>query len=70
MSLPSTRPTDTGPTAVSSNTHDFVHAMHLDIFHEYYPGFLIDWWLDNWISKIYGPARSFRLAEVKVRGVG
>ena len=51
-------------------THDFVHAMHLDIFHEYYPGFLTDWWLDDWISKVYGPARSFRLAEVKVRGVG
>ena len=50
-------------------THDFVHAMHLDIFHEYYPGFLTDWWLDDWISKVYGPTRSYRLAEVKVRGV-
>jgi hypothetical protein len=50
-------------------THDFVHAMHLDIFHEYYPGFLTDWWLDDWISKVYGPARSYRLAEVKVREV-
>ena len=47
-------------------THDFVHAMHLDIFREYYPAFLTDWWLDDWISKVYGAARSYRLAEVKV----
>lgn len=50
-------------------THDFVHAMHLDIFGEYYPTNLTDWWLDDWISKVYGPARSYRLAEVKVRVV-
>ena len=47
-------------------THDFVHAMHLDVFPEYYPSNLTDWWLDDWVSKVYGPARSYRLAEVKV----
>ena len=47
-------------------THDFVHAMHLDIFPDYYPLHLTDWWLDDWISKVYGPSRSYRLAEVKV----
>lgn len=48
-------------------THDFVHAMHLDIFDDYYPTQLTDWYLDDWISKVYGPLRSYRLAQVKVR---
>jgi hypothetical protein len=46
--------------------HDFVHPMHLDIFPDYYPPALTDWWLDDWMSKVYGPRRSYQLATVKV----
>ncbi|MDP1603027.1 MAG: hypothetical protein Q8M03_07150, partial [Legionella sp.] len=40
-----------GNTAIL--THDFVHSTHIDIFGYYYPVQLTDWWLDDWITKIY-----------------
>lgn len=42
-------------------THDMVHRTHLDIFPTYYPPILTDWWLDDWISAIYGKARTHKL---------
>ena len=48
-------------------THDFVHRTHLAIFDDYYPPDLSDWWMDDWISQVYGPARSVKVATVKVR---
>ena len=47
-------------------THDFVHRTHVEIFGDYYPPSLSDWWMDNWISQVYGSLRSLRLASVKV----
>jgi len=47
-------------------THDFVHRQHLDIFSSYYPESLSDWWMDDWISRVYGPMRTTRLKEVEV----
>jgi len=47
-------------------THDFVHRTHVDIFGDYYPPSLSDWYMDNWISQVYGSSRSLRLASVKV----
>ena len=35
-------------------THDFVHRTHLDIFPTYYPVVLADWWMDDWITHVYG----------------
>lgn len=35
-------------------THDFTHRTHLDIFKTYYPSSLTDWWLDDWITHVYG----------------
>ena len=35
-------------------THDFVHRTHLEIFPTYYPPVFTDWWLDDWISLVYG----------------
>jgi len=36
-------------------THDFVHRTHMDIFEgAYYPTKLVDWWMDDWISHVYG----------------
>jgi hypothetical protein len=48
-------------------THDFVHKTHLAIFDDYYPPELSDWWMDDWISQVYGSARSIMVASVKVR---
>jgi hypothetical protein len=48
-------------------THDFVHRAHLAIFDDYYPPDLSDWWMDDWISQVYGSARSVKVASVKVR---
>lgn len=39
-------------------TFDCVHATHLRIFPTYYPSLLSDWWLDDWITHVYGPQRT------------
>ena len=44
-----------GNTAIM--THDMVHRTHLDIFEHYYPDVFSAWWIDDWISKVYGPTK-------------
>lgn len=60
-----------GPTCLEGNTailtHDFVHRGHLDLFGTHYPPELTDWWLDDWISTVYGPKSTLKLADVVVR---
>lgn len=53
-----------GPSSLGSNdqilTHDFVHRTHMEIFEmNYYPVELTDWWMDNWISVVYGQKRTY-----------
>lgn len=53
-----------GPSSLQTEnrilTHDFVHKTHLEIFRkDYYPAPLSDWWMDDWISRVYCPKRSF-----------
>jgi hypothetical protein len=53
-----------GPASLTSNlvilTHDFVHRTHMDIMkQDYYPVELPDWWMDNWMSRVYGAERTF-----------
>ena len=47
-----------GPICKQGNekilTHDFVHRQHLEIFGMYYPPELSDWWMDDWITHVYG----------------
>jgi hypothetical protein len=48
-------------------THDFVHRTHMDIFGmNYYPPALVDWWMDDWVTLVYGFSRTLisRKAEV------
>jgi len=52
---------------ISILTHDFVHRTHLAIFDDYYPPQLSDWWMDGWMSKVYGSTRSVMVARVKAR---
>lgn len=51
-----------GPVCHEGNTriltHDLVHRTHLSIFEHYYPPILSDWWMDDWISHVYGPRRT------------
>lgn len=60
-----------GPTCHEGNTavitHDFVHRTHLDLFRTHYPPPLTTWWFDDWISNVYGPCNTHRLADVIVR---
>lgn len=45
-----------GNTAIL--THDMVHRTHLQIFETYYPPVFHNWWLDDWITRVYEPDRS------------
>jgi len=60
-----------GPTCKQGNyailTHDFVHRSHLDIFSTHYPPELTDWWLDDWITSVYGDSNTKKLTEVQVK---
>ena len=60
-----------GPSCKQGNpeimTHDFVHApTHLSIFSTYYPGVFNNFFLDDWISTVYGTTRTKQLADFEV----
>ena len=40
-----------------ATTLDVVHRTHLEIFDYYYPPILSDWWMDDWITHVYGTRR-------------
>ena len=49
-------------------THDMVHRTHMDIFRdEYYPDVFHNWWLDDWITGVYGSRRTTKLATWVVK---
>lgn len=56
-----------GPTCHQGNTailtHDMVHRTHLDIFADYYPDEFDNWWIDDWITSVYGPNRTEKMAD-------
>jgi len=35
---------------------------------KYYPPELSDWWMDDWMSRVYGDKRTIKLNGVEVRG--
>lgn len=58
-----------GPTSRNDNqevfTHDMVHRTHLDVFNGlYYPLTLADWWMDDWITRVYGFPHSKHASRV------
>lgn len=60
-----------GPSCAQGNTqiltHDFVHRTHMEIFNKiYYPVELVDWFLDNWISAVYGCNNTLQSTSVSV----
>eukprot|EP00977_Amphora_coffeiformis_P006424 scaffold1369_cov163-Amphora_coffeaeformis.AAC.3 len=60
-----------GPTCKQGNTailtHDLVHRTHLDIFNDYYPDEFDNWWIDDWITRVYGPSRTTKLRTWEIR---
>ncbi len=59
-----------GPWCNQSNTkilnHDFTHRTHMDIFEDYYPSLLTDWYLDDWISMVYGSTKTRQFENVEI----
>jgi len=60
-----------GPVCNQGNqkilTHDFVARIHMQVFEmNYYPAELTDWWMDDWISLVYGQQRTFKARQVPV----
>lgn len=60
-----------GPLCSQGNsailTHDFTARLHMEIFEmNYYPPELVDWWMDDWISLVYGQRRTFKAKSVPV----
>ncbi len=59
-----------GPSGTRGNnkilTFDFVHKTHMDIFGFYYPRLFKGWFADDWITEVYKPKRSCKLASVRL----
>lgn len=60
-----------GPLCRQGNTriltHDFTARVHMEIFEEnYYPPPLSDWWMDDWVSFVYGSQRTFKSTKVEI----
>ncbi|GMH82044.1 hypothetical protein TL16_g09129 [Triparma laevis f. inornata] len=48
-------------------THDFVHRTHMEIFNgAYYPTPLVDWYMDDWVSHVYGKSRTIKATKFGV----
>ena len=54
-----------GPNCKEGNTgimtHDMVHRTHLKIFPHYYPDVFSAWYIDDWITHVYGKKRSTKI---------
>ena len=60
-----------GPTCGQGNTniltHDMVHRTHFVIFkNKYYPEVFDNWWVDDWITGVYGKDRTKKLKTWQV----
>jgi len=60
-----------GPDFAKGNTkiltHDFVHRTHMDIFSAvYYDPYFTDWWMDDYISYLYGRDRTVKAKKFTV----
>lgn len=48
-------------------THDMVHRTHIDIFGTYYPSVFHNWYVDDWITRVYGNDRTLKLDGWRVK---
>ena len=60
-----------GPTCRQGNTailtYDYVHRTHWEVFGFQYPPILKNWWCDDWITRVYGGARTKKLPKQEVK---
>ena len=61
-----------GPVCQQGNafimTHDFTHRSHMQTFgRNYYPVSLENWFVDDWITRVYGRERTIKLLSVEVK---
>jgi len=60
-----------GPVCHEGATHilvvDFTHRTHHDIFPQHYPFSFTSWYMDDWISQVYGRKRTKRIDKVKIK---
>ena len=60
-----------GPDCKEGNigimTHDMVHRTHLKIFSHYYPDVFSSWYIDDWITHVYGMKRSTKIMSWVVK---
>lgn len=47
--------------------YSMVHRTHIDIFGFYYPPSFRNWYVDDWITKVYGETRTLKLKEWEVK---
>eukprot|EP01068_Selenidium_serpulae_P015227 Selendium_serpulae@DN6188_c0_g2_i2.p1 len=60
-----------GPNHTGGNTviitHDMVHRSHLNIFDTYYPVEFQNWFVDTWMTNVYGPERTCKMSNWGVK---
>jgi len=60
----------TGPNDINNPrilTQSFVHITHLEIFKDYYPKEIDNWYIDDWITAVYRPSK---IRHIMVRNSG
>jgi len=59
-----------GPKCGQGASHilvvDFTHRTHHEIFPTHYPPSLISWWMDDWVTQVYGKQRTSRVATTQI----
>nr|QDY51822.1 hypothetical protein 1_207 [Mimiviridae sp. ChoanoV1] len=62
-----------GPTDINNKkilTQSFVHKTHIDIFGDYFPKQIKNWYIDDWITEVYKPNYSYQINNIYVKNSG
>lgn len=62
-----------GPTDLNNKkilTQSFVHKTHLDIFKDYFPKSIENWYIDDWITNVYKPNYFNQIENIYVKNSG
>jgi hypothetical protein len=61
------------PTDINNKkilTQSFVHKTHIDIFGDYFPKQIKNWYIDDWITEVYKPNYSYQINNIYVKNRG